>query len=159
MTESRADASRVVVASCRRVGAVAHGVGKSERKRASAPGMMVSPLMEWLGPKVTAAKLVLNVAPTIRMRPMRDDVLRISLTAQDGDQFQAAWHMIRDHFDGVVAWAQTRQTNGFLEAINGLFQAAKRKARGYGNFITMRIVVYLVAGDLDFTAINPHVKA
>jgi transposase len=24
--------------------------------------------------------------------------------------------MIRDHFDGIVAWAQTRQTNGFIEA-------------------------------------------
>lgn len=40
--------------------------------------------------------------------------------------------MIRSHLDGIVAWTQTRQTNGFLEAINGLFQAAKRKARGYG---------------------------
>jgi hypothetical protein len=38
--------------------------------------------------------------------------------------------MIRRHFDGIVAWTQTRQTNGFLEALNGLFQAAKRKARG-----------------------------
>ena len=39
--------------------------------------------------------------------------------------------MIINHFDGIIAWAQTRQTNGFLEAINGLFQAAKRRARGY----------------------------
>jgi transposase len=23
--------------------------------------------------------------------------------------------MIRRHFDGIVAWAQTRRTNGFLE--------------------------------------------
>jgi hypothetical protein len=38
--------------------------------------------------------------------------------------------MIRRHFDGIVAWTQTRQTNGFLEALNRLFQAAKRKARG-----------------------------
>jgi transposase len=66
--------------------------------------------------------------------------------------------MILDHFDGIVAWTRTRQTNGFLEAINGLFQSAKRKARGYGTFVTMRIVAYLVAGNLDFAAINPHVK-
>ena len=33
--------------------------------------------------------------------------------------------MIRSHLEGIVAWAQTRQTNGFLEAINGLFQAAR----------------------------------
>ena len=65
--------------------------------------------------------------------------------------------MIRSHLDGIVAWTQTRQTNGFLEAINGLFQAAKRKARGYSNFSTIRTVVFLLAGKLDFSKINPHV--
>ena len=64
--------------------------------------------------------------------------------------------MIRSHLDGIVAWTQTRQTNGFLEAINGLFQAAKRKARGYGSFSTMRTVVFLLAGKLDFSKINSH---
>jgi transposase len=64
--------------------------------------------------------------------------------------------MIRTHFEGIVAWAQTRQTNGFIEALNGLFQAAKRKARGYTRFATMRTVLFLIAGKLDFTRINPH---
>jgi len=64
--------------------------------------------------------------------------------------------MIRNHFDGIVAWTQTRQTNGFIEAINGLFQAAKRKARGFVRFATMRTVLFLIAGKLDFTKINPH---
>src|SRR6201982_1904398 len=64
--------------------------------------------------------------------------------------------MVRRHFDGIVAWTQTRQTNGFIEALNGLFQAAKRKARGYTLSATMRTVVFLIAGKLDFTAINPH---
>ena len=44
---------------------------------------------------------------------------------------KAVAKMIRRHFDGIVAWTQTRQTNGFIEALNGLLQAAKRKARGY----------------------------
>jgi transposase len=64
--------------------------------------------------------------------------------------------LIDNHFDGVVAWAQTRQTNGFLEVLNGLFQAAKRRARGYGSFATMRAVLFLIAGKLDFSTINPH---
>ncbi len=64
--------------------------------------------------------------------------------------------MIRKHFDGIVAWTQTRQTNGFIEALNGLFQAAKRKARGYTRFATMRTVLFLIAGKLDFSPINPH---
>ena len=64
--------------------------------------------------------------------------------------------MVRSHLEGIVAWTQTRQTNGFLEAINGLFHAAKRKARGYGNFSTIRTVIFLLAGKLDFSNINPH---
>lgn len=64
--------------------------------------------------------------------------------------------LIRNHFEGIVAWTQTRQTNGFLEALNGLFQAAKRKARGYTRFDTMRTVLFLIAGKLDFARINPH---
>jgi transposase len=64
--------------------------------------------------------------------------------------------LIRSHLEGIIAWAQTRQTNGFLEAINGLFQAAKRKARGYGRFSTIRTVIFLIAGKLNFSRINPH---
>ena len=64
--------------------------------------------------------------------------------------------MIRAHLEGIVAWSQTRQTNGFLEAINGLFQAAKRRARGFTRIDTIRTVIFLIAGRLDFQAINPH---
>ena len=65
--------------------------------------------------------------------------------------------MIRKHWDGVIAWAQTRQSSGFLEAINGLFQAAKRKARGYTRMDTMRTVIFLIAGKLDFKQFNRHI--
>lgn len=39
--------------------------------------------------------------------------------------------MIRNNLAGIIAWAQTRQTNDFLEALSGLFQSAKRRARGF----------------------------
>ena len=64
--------------------------------------------------------------------------------------------LVRRHLEGIVAWAQTRQTNGFLEALNGLFQAAKRRARGFTSFDTIRTVIFLIAGKLDFRVINPH---
>ena len=64
--------------------------------------------------------------------------------------------MIRSHLEGIVAWAQTRQTNGFLEAINGLFQASKRRARGFTRIATIKTVIFLIAGKLDFGVINPH---
>ncbi|EOU9441654.1 ISL3 family transposase, partial [Pseudomonas aeruginosa] len=62
--------------------------------------------------------------------------------------------MVRRHLEGIVAWAQTRQTNGFLEALNGLFQSAKRRARGFTRFTTIRTVIFLIAGKLDFAVIN-----
>jgi hypothetical protein len=37
--------------------------------------------------------------------------------------------MIQEHFDWVLGWVRTRQTNRLMEALNGLFRAAKRKAR------------------------------
>ncbi|MBD8526815.1 transposase, partial [Pseudoxanthomonas sp. CAU 1598] len=45
---------------------------------------------------------------------------------------------------------------GFLEALNGLFQAAKRRARGFSRFDTIRTVIFLIAGKLNFRAVNPH---
>ena len=63
---------------------------------------------------------------------------------------------IRKHRAGIAAWARTRETNGYLEALNGLFQAAKGKARGYKRFDTICIAYFLVAGKLDFQKINPH---
>lgn len=66
--------------------------------------------------------------------------------------------MIQTHLDGIVAWSRTRLTNGFLEALNGLFQAAKRKARGYCSFRTIRTVIFLIAGKLNFSLINPHIQ-
>jgi len=72
------------------------------------------------------------------------------------DPMKEVARMIRSHLEGIVAWAQTRQTNGFLEAINGLFQAAKRRARGFTRIETIKTVIFLIAGNLDFQAINPH---
>ncbi len=57
---------------------------------------------------------------------------------------------IRRHRTGILRWQHSRLTNGLLEAMNSLIQAAKVRARGYRtaeNFITM---AYLVCGKLEF---------
>ena len=72
------------------------------------------------------------------------------------EPMKAVAHLVHSHLEGICAWAQTRATNGFLEAPNGLFQAAKRKARSYGRFSTIRTVIFLIAVKLDFSQINPH---
>lgn len=72
------------------------------------------------------------------------------------EPMKAVAALVRHHLEGIVAWAQTRQTNGFLEALNGLFQAAKRRARGFTRMSTIRTVIFLIAGKLNFRVINPH---
>ena len=48
--------------------------------------------------------------------------------------------VIQSHLQGTVAWART---SGFLDAINGLFQAAKRRARGLTRIATTRTAIFL----------------
>lgn len=57
---------------------------------------------------------------------------------------------IRDHWDGVLRWFTSKVSNGILEAIGSLIQAAKRKARGYRTTENLIAIAYLVAGKLDF---------
>ena len=57
--------------------------------------------------------------------------------------------MLEDHWLGVMRWHHSRVSNGLLEGLNSLIQAAKRRARGYRtnrNYIAM---IYLVAGKLQ----------
>jgi len=57
---------------------------------------------------------------------------------------------IKRHWSGILRWFESRVSNGVLEGINSLVQAAKARARGYRtarNFITM---IYMIAGKLDF---------
>ncbi|MEJ5363465.1 MAG: ISL3 family transposase [Desulfosoma sp.] len=60
-----------------------------------------------------------------------------------------AAYTIKNHWQGILRWFRSRITNGILEAINGLIQAAKRKARGYRNSRNLITMVYLIAGKLD----------
>lgn len=64
--------------------------------------------------------------------------------------------LIRNHWDGIIRWSRSRITNGFLEALHGLFQASKRKARGYTNERTIRAIIFLIAGKLDYRTVNKH---
>ena len=57
--------------------------------------------------------------------------------------------MVEDHWLGVIRWHHSKVSNGLLEGLNSLIQAAKRRARGYRsnrNFITM---IYLIVGKLN----------
>lgn len=57
---------------------------------------------------------------------------------------------IRRHWEGVVAYLWTRINNGTAEALNGIIQTVKRKARGFRTIENFRLMIYLVAARLTF---------
>lgn len=61
---------------------------------------------------------------------------------------------IKNHWDGVVQWYDSRINNGILEGLNSLIQSAKSKARGFRTFRNFKIIIYLVTGNLNFCKIN-----
>ena len=55
---------------------------------------------------------------------------------------------IKAHGDGMVAYLETRLTNAGAEAMNGIIQTAKRKARGFRSFLYCQRIIYLVGSKL-----------
>lgn len=55
---------------------------------------------------------------------------------------------LKQHQEGILRWFHSKMTNGLLEGINGLVQAAKRRARGYRNVENLIAMVYMTANKL-----------
>lgn len=65
---------------------------------------------------------------------------------------------IKNHWEGIVNWFDSKINNGILEGLNSLIQSSKSKARGYSTFKNYKSIIYIVTGDLDFTKVNKHCK-
>ncbi len=72
------------------------------------------------------------------------------------EQFQARV-LLQENWAGIIAFVETRVTNGIIEAINGLLQLAKRAARGYRSFRYFQTIAYLKAAKLklDLPPLSP----
>lgn len=58
---------------------------------------------------------------------------------------------IKQHWNGILNWFKSKVSNGILEGINSLVQAAKAKARGYRNIENFKAMIYLIAGKLKLS--------
>ncbi len=57
--------------------------------------------------------------------------------------------MVERHWEGIVGHWQAGLTTAFLEGLNSLFSAVKRKARGYRPSAYHTAMLYFVAGKLQ----------
>lgn len=62
---------------------------------------------------------------------------------------------LKNHWEGILQWKESQISNGILEGLNSIVQAAKRKARGY-KFEHFRTMAYLLTGQLNLNAINQY---
>lgn len=62
----------------------------------------------------------------------------------------AAAKTVKRHWNGILRWFESRMTNGLLEGLNSLIQAAKARARGYRSDRNLITMVYIIAGKLDY---------
>ncbi len=72
------------------------------------------------------------------------------------DQVKGVAKTIKEHWNGILAWFDSKLSNGYVEAVNGLIQAAKRRARGYKTGKNLINMAYLIAGKLDFRLPATH---
>jgi transposase len=56
------------------------------------------------------------------------------------------------HREGLLRWFQTRISNGLLDGISSLVQAAKARARGYRSTRNLTAIIYLMNGKLPLYA-------
>ena len=61
-----------------------------------------------------------------------------------------AAYTVKEHWDGILNWFKSRISNGVLEGINSLIQAAKARARGYRNNKTLITMSYIISSRLNF---------
>jgi transposase len=57
--------------------------------------------------------------------------------------------MVEEYWLGITRWHHSLVSNGLLEGLNSLIQAAKRRARGYRSARNYKAMIYLVAGKLN----------
>jgi transposase len=67
--------------------------------------------------------------------------------------------LVENHWDGIIAWHKNHLSNGLLEGINSLVQAAKARARGYRNKTKMITIVYLIAAKLPLPSLTSPTPA
>jgi transposase len=63
---------------------------------------------------------------------------------------------IEKHFEGILAHWKGGLSTAFLEGLNSVFSAVKRKARGYKSSVYMITMLYFVAGKLNIPSLISH---
>ena len=71
------------------------------------------------------------------------------------EPFRKLARTIKAHRDGILGFYPNKVTSAAIEAINGIIQTARRRARGFRNFANLRAICYWMAGHLNLSIPSP----
>ncbi len=89
-----------------------------------------------------------KLRPTLRLQP---DIQDMWLFVRVDPLFEAArkaLEKVKKHQKRILERWTSTHSNARMEAMNGLFQAARARARGYRNTETFITMIYLIAAPL-----------
>lgn len=69
--------------------------------------------------------------------------------------FIALGRSLKRHLEGILGYFKNYTTSAAIEAINGLLQLARRRARGYRRFENFQAIAYWIAGGLEIPTRHP----
>lgn len=75
------------------------------------------------------------------------------------EPFRRLSRTVKKHWDGILAYYPSKTTSAAIEAINGIIQTARRRARGFRNFENLKAISYWMAGDLKLVLPSPFTHA
>ena len=118
------------------------------------------------------SRMRLKTGRAYRLKEVLRDILATSQSKQEAEQRLQAWYQwarrcglepfkklaltLKRHWQGILNGFDSNLSNGGVEAINGLIQAAKARARGYRKPRNLIIMAYLIAGRLSRLPASPY---
>jgi transposase len=120
----------------------------------------------------TLSRMRLKTTRAWRLRESLREIFRMAYSRSEAETLLEEWYSwarrcripqmknfaltIRRHWDGILNGFESRLTNGPVEGINSLIQAAKARARGYRTTHNLILMCYLIAGKLVDLPANPY---
>jgi len=70
------------------------------------------------------------------------------------ESFVKLGRTLKRHWEGILGYYKNYTTSAAIEAVNGLLQLARRRARGYRRFESFQAMAYWIAGRLEIPALR-----
>ena len=102
-----------------------------------------------------ALREIVAEKPCAQITEMKLDTLMNWLSRSRLEPMVRLGQTINRYYTGIVRAISQRRTNAYAESLNAIIQAAKTRARGFRTSENFIMMIYLIAGKLQYLPANP----